>query len=34
MVRGAIYEQGKAEEFLDHPTTEEAAAFVRGDLVI
>jgi tungstate transport system ATP-binding protein len=34
MVRGAICEQGKAGDFLDHPTTEEAAAFVRGDLVI
>jgi tungstate transport system ATP-binding protein len=34
MVRGAICGQGKTEEFLDHPTTEEAAAFVRGDIVI
>lgn len=34
MVRGVICEQGKAGDFLDHPTTEEAAAFVRGDLVI
>jgi tungstate transport system ATP-binding protein len=34
LVRGAVCEQGKAEDFLDHPITEEAAAFVRGDLVI
>ena len=34
MVRGAVCEQGKAEQFLDHPATEAAAAFVRGDLVI
>jgi tungstate transport system ATP-binding protein len=34
MVRGAICEQGRADEFLDHPATEEAAAFLRGDLVI
>jgi tungstate transport system ATP-binding protein len=34
LVRGALCEQGRAAEFLDHPTTPEAAAFVRGDLVI
>ena len=34
LVRGALCEQGKAGEFLDHPTTPEAAAFLRGDLVI
>jgi tungstate transport system ATP-binding protein len=34
MVRGALCEQGQAADFLDHPTTPEAAAFVRGDLVI
>jgi tungstate transport system ATP-binding protein len=34
LVRGALCEQGPAEDFLDHPTTPEAAAFVRGDLVI
>jgi tungstate transport system ATP-binding protein len=34
LVRGALCEQGRAEDFLDHPTTPEAAAFVRGDLVI
>jgi tungstate transport system ATP-binding protein len=34
MVRGALCERAPAAEFLDHPTTPEAAAFVRGDLVI
>jgi tungstate transport system ATP-binding protein len=34
LVRGALCEQGRATNFLDHPTTPEAAAFVRGDLVI
>src|SRR5712692_4004247 len=34
LVRGALCEQGRAEDFLDHPATPEAAAFVRGDLVI
>jgi tungstate transport system ATP-binding protein len=34
LVRGALCEQGKAGDFLDHPTTPEAAAFLRGDLVI
>jgi tungstate transport system ATP-binding protein len=34
LVRGALCEQGKAADFLDHPTTPEAAAFLRGDLVI
>jgi tungstate transport system ATP-binding protein len=34
LVRGALCEQGPAKNFLDHPTTPEAAAFVRGDLVI
>jgi tungstate transport system ATP-binding protein len=34
LVRGALCEQGAAAEFLDHPTSPEAAAFVRGDLVI
>jgi tungstate transport system ATP-binding protein len=34
LVRGALCEQGRAVDFLDHPTTPEAAAFVRGDLVI
>jgi tungstate transport system ATP-binding protein len=34
MVRGALCERGQAEDFLDHPATPEAAAFVRGDLVI
>jgi len=34
LVRGALCEQGKAADFLDHPATPEAAAFLRGDLVI
>jgi tungstate transport system ATP-binding protein len=34
LVRGALCEQGNAADFLDHPTTPEAAAFLRGDLVI
>ena len=34
MVRGALCERAPVAEFLDHPTTPEAAAFVRGDLVI
>jgi tungstate transport system ATP-binding protein len=34
LVRGALCERGRAEDFLDHPATPEAAAFVRGDLVI
>jgi tungstate transport system ATP-binding protein len=34
MVRGALCERAPAADFLDHPTTPEASAFVRGDLVI
>jgi tungstate transport system ATP-binding protein len=34
LVRGALCEQGNAEDFLDRPATAEAAAFLRGDLVI
>jgi len=34
LVRGALCEQGQVSEFLDHPETPEAAAFLRGDLVI
>jgi tungstate transport system ATP-binding protein len=34
LVRGALCEQGNPGDFLDHPTTPEAAAFLRGDLVI
>jgi tungstate transport system ATP-binding protein len=34
MVRGALCERAPAADFLDHPTTPEATAFVRGDLVI
>ncbi len=34
LVRGSICEQATAEQFLNRPSTPEAAAFVRGDLVI
>ncbi len=34
MVRGRLRERAPAADFLDHPTTPEAAAFLRGDLVI
>ena len=34
MVRGALCERAPAADFLDHPITPEAAAFLRGDLVI
>lgn len=34
LVRGQVREQGAAEGFLNSPKTSEAAAFVRGDLVI
>jgi tungstate transport system ATP-binding protein len=34
MVRGSLRERARAAAFLDHPTTPEAAAFLRGDLVI
>ena len=34
LVRGALRERAPAADFLDHPTTPEAAAFLRGDLVI
>ena len=34
MLRGAVCEQTSAETFFTNPTTQEAAAFVRGDLVV
>lgn len=34
MVRGRLRERAPAADFLDHPKTPEAAAFLRGDLVI
>ena len=34
LVRGALCEQSVAGAFLDHPSTPEGAAFLRGDLVI
>jgi len=34
MVRGNVREQTPAEDFLKNPSTSEAAAFVRGDLVV
>jgi tungstate transport system ATP-binding protein len=34
LVRGALHEHVAAEAFLNTPSTPEAAAFVRGDLVV
>jgi tungstate transport system ATP-binding protein len=34
LARGALCEQSSAEDFLNRPTTPEAAAFLSGDLVI
>lgn len=34
MVRGVLCERAPAADFLDHPSSPEAAAFLRGDLVI
>jgi len=34
MLRGTVHERGTAADFLDQPSTPEAAAFLRGDLVI
>jgi len=34
MLRGAAHERSRASDFLETPTTPEAAAFLRGDLVI
>ncbi|WP_407156119.1 ATP-binding cassette domain-containing protein [Bradyrhizobium sp. STM 3557] len=34
LVRGALRERSGAIDFLDHPASEDAARFVRGDLVI
>lgn len=34
LVRGTVREQAPAEDFLKNPSTPEAAAFVRGDLVV
>lgn len=34
MVRGAVHEQATADDFLNRPSSVEADAFVRGDLVI
>lgn len=34
MVRGTVREQTPAKDFLENPSTPEAAAFVRGDLVV
>jgi len=34
MLRGTVHERSAAQDFLDHPSTPEAAAFLRGDLVI
>lgn len=34
MVRGNVREQTPAKDFLKHPSTSEAVAFVNGDLVV
>ncbi len=34
MVRGRVCEQAAAADFFDRPSTPEAAAFIRGDLVL
>jgi hypothetical protein len=34
MMRGRIHERGVAPDFFAAPTTMEATAFMRGDLVI
>jgi tungstate transport system ATP-binding protein len=34
LVRGRLCERASATDFFDRPSTDEAAAFVRGDLVI
>jgi tungstate transport system ATP-binding protein len=34
MLRGTVHERGRASDFLETPVTPEAAAFLRGDLVI
>ncbi|MDO9298118.1 MAG: ABC transporter ATP-binding protein, partial [Bradyrhizobium sp.] len=34
MVRGSLRERSAAADFLDRPSTPEATAFLRGDLVI
>jgi len=34
LVRGTLCERARSSDFLDHPSTPEARAFLRGDLVI
>ncbi len=34
LVRGVLCERGSADDFLNRPSTPEATAFLRGDLVI
>jgi tungstate transport system ATP-binding protein len=34
LARGALCERAATSDFLDHPVTSEARAFLRGDLVI
>jgi tungstate transport system ATP-binding protein len=34
LVRGRLCGQSEVRDFLDHPSTPEAAAFIRGDLVV
>jgi ABC-type histidine transport system ATPase subunit len=34
LARGTLCERARASDFLDHPSTAEAQAFLRGDLLI
>jgi tungstate transport system ATP-binding protein len=34
MLRGTVHEKRAAHDFFEHPSTPEAASFLRGDLVI
>ncbi len=34
LLRGRLWERAAASDFLDHPSSAEAASFLRGDLVI
>ena len=34
LLRGGVRERARAAEFFESPATSEAAAFLRGDLVI
>jgi tungstate transport system ATP-binding protein len=34
LVRGRLCEQTSVNDFFDRPSTQETAAFIRGDLVL